>query len=198
MQILPDALPPLLSDAIEASARGDVELALKLFAQATEVPETAAWAHFLMGSEFAALGRMEEAEAGFSSAVLLAPRLEVARYQLGLLQFSSGRVPAALLTWQPLAEGAPDTAFCQWINGFSALARDEFDVARNYFQAGLQLNTDIPPMSADIQRVIAEIDKLLASATAMPIGDSDLPSEATEAGAEHVLLSNYHTQGSLH
>lgn len=198
MQTLPSDLPPLLAKAIEASSSGDADLALSLFAQATRDPEISAWAHFLMGAEYAALGRIDETEAGFSTAVLLAPGLPVARYQLGLLQFSSGRVPAAFLTWQPLLEGNPDTAICQWIKGFAALASDEFAAARGHFEAGIQLNTDNPPMSADIRRVIAEIDQLTP-----PPGETQAQALDDSAGAEegdtaHVLLSNYQTQGSLH
>lgn len=198
MQTLPSDLPPLLAQAIEASSSGDADLALSLFAQATRDPEISAWAHFLMGAEYAALGRIDEAEAGFSTAVLLAPGLPVARYQLGLLQFSSGRVPAAFLTWQPLVEGDPDTALCQWIKGFAALARDEFSAARSHFKLGLQLNTDNPPMSADIQRVIAEIDQLMASSENSPAPTPEFADGADEGDAAHVLLSNYQTQGSPH
>jgi tetratricopeptide (TPR) repeat protein len=198
MQTLPSVLPPLLAQAIEASSSGDTDLALSLFAQAAQDPETSAWAHFLMGSEYAALGKMDEAEAAFSTAVLLAPGLLVARYQLGLLQFSSGRVPAAFLTWQPLLESDPDTALCQWIKGFAALARDEFDAARSHFKTGLQLNTDNPPMSTDIQRVIAEIDQLMASSGNAPAPTPGFSDGAEEGDAAHVLLSNYQTQGSQH
>lgn len=196
MQTLPHALPALLAQAIDASSSGNVSLALSLFAHATKDPEISSWAHFLMGAEYASLGRMDEAEASFSTAVLLAPGLHVARYQLGLLQFLAGRLPAAFLTWQPLQVGDPGTALCQWINGFAALARNEFDVARNHFKAGIQLNTDNPPMSADIQRVIASIDQLAA-----PSGDTQAPNDSAgteESDAAHVLLSNYQRQGSIH
>ncbi|KQO16490.1 hypothetical protein ASF11_10005 [Acidovorax sp. Leaf76] len=199
MQSLPSNLPPLLAQALEASSTGDTDLALSLFAQAAQDPETSPWAHFLMGAEYAALGKMDEAEAGFSTAVLLAPGMLVARYQLGLLQFSSGRVSAAFLTWQPLVEGDPDTALCQWIKGFAALAQDDFETARAHFEAGIALNTDNPPMSADIRRVIAEIDQLIdSSADKTPAPTPEVAENAEEGDAAHVLLSNYRTQQSLH
>ena len=199
MQTLPSALPPLLAQAIDASSNGDAELALSLFAQATQDPEVSASTHFLMGAEYAAMGKMDEAEAGFSTAVLLAPGLHVARYQLGLLQFSSGRVAAAFLTWQPLVEGDPETALCQWIKGFAALAQDDFATARNHFEAGIQLNTGNPPMSADIQRVLAEIDQLVATGVVPGDGTPGVTESETEEGDQaHVLLSNYQTQDPIH
>ena len=198
MQTLPNDVPPVLAQAIEASASGDADLALSLLAQAARDPGISAWAHFLMGAEYAALGKTDEAETGFSTAVLLAPGLYVARYQLGLLQFSSGRVPAAFLSWQPLVEGDPNTAMCQWIKGFAALARDDFDAARSHFEAGIQLNTDNPPMSADIQRMIAEIDQLMASSENSPAPTPEFADGGDEGDAAHVLLSNYQTQGSPH
>lgn len=175
-----------LDQALEASARGDSAIATELFLQAiAEQPDSGA-AHFLLGSEFAALGDIVRAEHHISTALLLSPQWHVARYQLGLLQFSDGRVPAALLTWQPLAELEESSPLPHWIQGFVALARNDFDGARPLFEAGLERNAENPAMSADIQRVLAAMPS--PEASAQPADD----------GVAHVLLSNYQQAGPAH
>ena len=79
-----------------------------------------------------------------------------------------------------------------FVLGFSALARDEFDVAVRHFEAGVALNHANPPMNADIERVIAAIRRLLSS------GQGE-PAEVAPASPEdaHVLLAAYR-QSSIH
>jgi tetratricopeptide (TPR) repeat protein len=175
-----------LNQALQASAQGDSAAATALFLQAiAEQPDSGA-AHFLLGSEYAALGDISRAEQHISTALLLAPQWHVARYQLGLLQFSDGRAPAALLTWQPLL-GLEDTSpLPHWVQGFMALAHDDFEAARTLFEAGLQRNADNAAMSADIHRILA----------AMPVPGQ--PEEPADNNVSHVLLSNYQPSGPVH
>lgn len=175
-----------LDQALQASASGDSALAMRLFMQAVDEQPSSAAAHFLLGSECAAMGDMAPAERHISTALLLSPQWHVARYQLGLLQFSDGRVPAALLTWQPMASLEDGSPLPHWVHGFAALARDDFDVARRLFEAGLARNAEHPPMSADIQRILA----------AMPA--SKPPGEPADDSVAHVLLSNYQPAGPAH
>jgi tetratricopeptide (TPR) repeat protein len=177
---------PALDRALEASARGEAAAAVELFLQAIAEQPDSEGAHFLLGSEYAALGDIAQAERHITTALLLRPQWHVARYQLGLLQFSDGRVPAALLTWQPLASLEESSPLPHWVHGFAALARNDFGAARPLFEAGLARNTEHPPMSADIQRVLA----------AMPGAE---PTAETEGdGVAHVLLSNYQQAGHVH
>jgi tetratricopeptide (TPR) repeat protein len=97
-------IDPLLEQGLAASQANDSVRALDLFAQASAAAPTAGLPHFLMASEWASLGEIEKAEAAFANAVLLAPDLTIAHYQLGLLQFSSGRAALALVIWQPLLQ----------------------------------------------------------------------------------------------
>src|SRR4051812_25103195 len=80
-----------LDAGVVASQTGDAQRALDLFVKASAALPSWGLPHFMIGSEHAAAGRMAQAEAEFANAVLLAPLLHLARYQLGLLQFSSGR-----------------------------------------------------------------------------------------------------------
>jgi tetratricopeptide (TPR) repeat protein len=186
-------ITPLLQQALAASAQGDNEAALALFSQAAQEEPSSGIPHLLIGAEYAALGQADKAETAFANAVLLAPDLAIARYQLGLLQFSSARVGAALITWQPLLALGELNPLPSFVLGFTALAQDDFETARSYFETGISLNTDNPPLTSDIEKVLRNMDMALAALDAEKGKSSSDDSEAS-----HILLSNYHQQGLAH
>lgn len=187
----PDAL---LRDAIAASQRNDSETALSLLARIGELAPHSAIPHLLAGGELAQIGRYAEAESAYAKAVLADPQLHIARYQLGLLQFTSGNMPMSMLSWQPLLELGPQHALSLFVQGFAQLAQDNFADAASLFQAGMATNTDNAPLNADIEMVLQRIAKLTGNDGHSAPQHADAAREpATEeplAGA-HVLLSNY-------
>ncbi len=154
-----------------------------------------------MGAEFAALGDMTQAEAAFANATRLAPEFPMARYQLGLVQFSSGRAAMGLLTWQPLLD-LPDTdPLPHFVNGFAALAQDRFEEALAFYEQGLARNTANPPLSGDIEKVMAGIrDAMARNAEAERASNADAESaDAADASSNaHILLANYQQNGPGH
>lgn len=185
----------LLQAGLAASQANDGERALELFAQASRACPGSAVPHFLAGSEYAALGQVDKAEVALANAVLLAPAFHIARYQLGLLQFSSGRSAVALVTWTPLFELDEAQALGHFVKGFAALAQDEFAQAKSCFEAGLVRNTGNAALSQDIEKVLHGIDAAIAPSA------SPAQPEAPERGeaAAHILLSNYGKfGGTLH
>lgn len=191
----PDAL---LREAIAASQRGDTEAALRLLASVTEVAPQAAIPHLLAGAELAQAGRYAEAEAALARALLADAGLHIARYQLGLLQFTSGNVAMALLSWQPLLELGDGHALSLFVQGFAQLAQDSMSEAARLFHAGMDANTDNAPLNADIRLVLQRMADTVASGQAP--APAPAPAAAAAAAPEqattdtHVLLSNY---GSL-
>lgn len=187
----------LLQAGLAASQANDAERALELFAQASAASPASGIPHFLAGSEYAALGQYEKAEAALANAVLLAPAFDIARYQLGLLQFSSGRAAVALVTWQPLFALDDAQALGHFVRGFAALAQDNFAQAKEHFQAGLERNTGNPALSADIRKVMQGIEDAL-SKNGPEVPTPHEPAEQ-DPSAAHVLLSNYGKfGGTLH
>jgi tetratricopeptide (TPR) repeat protein len=178
-----------MEQALAASHRDDVEAALAAFRSAAAADPGSALPHFLMGAEYAQAQRLAEAEAAFANAVLLAPDFETARYQLGLLQFTSGRAAVAHVTWEPLFRLPETHPLRSFVLGFAALARDEFDAALSHFQAGIDLNQVNLPMNNDIRQVIAAIERLR--------GREQPGIAQAEPVAEHVLLAAYR-QGAVH
>lgn len=182
----------LIAQGMTASQAGEDAQAIACFRQASATRPEAGLPQFLLGSEFAALGDTDKAEAAFANATRLAPGFPMARYQLGLLQFSSGRPAMALLTWQPLLE-LPDTdPLPHFVTGFALLAQDQFEQALRHFQQGLGLNTSNSALSQDIEKVMSGI-RLLAQRPQEPSGG--LPTSESEA---HMLLANYQQQGRAH
>ena len=171
----------LLQEGVAASRSDQTEAALALFARASDADPSSGLPHFLIGSEQASAGNVQAAELSFACAVLLAPGFTLARYQLGLLQFSSQRAPLALLTWQPLFQLPEDDALHHFVRGFAALAQDAFDEALRHFRGGLDCQPANPALCADILQVIDGIERL---------GRSQ-PSSPDDAVADHVLLSAY-------
>lgn len=177
---IPTDFDTRLAEGLAASQAGRASEALALFARASEADPTSGVPHFLIGSEHASAGDFQAAELAFARAVLLAPGFPLARYQLGLLQFSSQRVPLAFLTWEPLL-ALPDTdALAHFVRGFAALAQDALDEALGHYRTGLACNPPNAALRADIVQLIEAVEKLQRR-------------EAPPAGqeAQHVLLSAY-------
>jgi tetratricopeptide (TPR) repeat protein len=174
----------LIAEGLEASREDRMEAALALFAQASAMAPSSGVPHFLAGSEYANAGNIELAEAAFAHAVLLAPEFALARYQLGLLQFSSQRPTMALLTWQPLF-GLPNAdPLGHFVRGFEALARDSFTEALAHYREGLACTDINQAMAADVRQVVTAVENL-------PSRAAPIPAEADDPAARHVLLSGY-------
>lgn len=183
-----------LHKAMRASQVGDTEGAVRLLEAAIAQAPADPLPHFLLAAELAQAGMKSEAEAAYAKTVLLAPQFATARFQLGLLQYTSGRVAMAFFTWQSLLE-LPDTnAFHHFVLGFAALAQDRFGDAVRHLQQGILLNQDNAPLNADISNVLHHIEPL-ASAAAKPTEPSQ---DDMVQASHHVLLANYQQDGLAH
>ena len=176
------AFDSLIAEGLAASREGRPEAALALFARAGERDPASGLPHFLAASEHAAAGEVEAAEASFANALLAAPAFSLARYQLGLLQFTSGRPAVAQLTWEPLLESTGPAALAHFVRGFASLAQDQLAQALVHFRAGLTCPDAPPAVSADIAKVIDAVEALSGAGSA----GGDAGGEAS-----HVLLEGY-------
>jgi len=113
--------------------------------------------HFLRGSMLAAERRYPEAHAAMSRAIEVAPGYAIARFQLGLLELSSGDPAAALGTWAPLQALDEDNPLRLFSAGLEHMARDEFEAARAKLEQGIALNQENPALNRDMRMVIAEM-----------------------------------------
>lgn len=172
----------LIRDGLAASRDNRSQAALDLYAQASAVLPASGIPHFLIGSEHASAGDMAAAEVAFANAVLLSPDFPLARYQLGLLQFSSRRAALALVTWGPLLALGPGESLGHFVRGFAALAEDRFTECAQHFASGLACADANPAVASDIRQVQQAVQGL---ADAVP----GAPRE--EPVGSHVLLAAY-------
>lgn len=170
----------LLAQGLEASRQGSIESALDLFAQASAVAPGSGVPHFLIGSEHAGSGNVDAAESAFARALLVAPEFTLARYQLGLLQYSSRRAALAMLIWQPLFSLPAADPLGHFVRGFEALARESYDEALGHYREGLACADINQAMASDIQRVVEAVCTLPGQA------EQEAPPNAS-----HVLLAGY-------
>ena len=146
--------------------------------------------HFLLASEYAAAGDYASAEACFAQTVLLAPAFHIARYQLGLLQFSSGRCHVAMITWAPLRMLPPDQPFPRLVDAFTALMSEHYLDARAQFTAAIPLAVNVG-LEADIRKLISRLDEQMGSEKAFGTTGGSTETEVQPESPNHVLLSNY-------
>lgn len=181
----PPDLQSLLQQGIAASNTQESDAALEIFVRCIQAYPSAPQPHLLIAAEHAAHRRFEQAENAFASAILLAPDLHVARYQLGLLQMTWERAVMALLTWQPLLLLPEDNPLVHFVRGYAALANDDFTTAANHFEVGLDLKNENAPMAEDIKKVLLKVREIILQKA------ENGSSPAEDMPQQHVLLSNY-------
>jgi tetratricopeptide (TPR) repeat protein len=145
----------------------------------------------LVAAAHAQAGQTDQAEASYIAALQRAPDLAIARFQLGLLQFSAGRPAAALATWAPFDSLGPDQPLRLFRDALACLAQDRFDEAIALFQQGMAANRDNPALNGDMQRFVDAINRLPGRQPS-GAGQEAAPSAADgQTGGEHFFLSAY-------
>lgn len=170
-----------LAESDEAAALGRID------ALVTEHPNDPRL-HFLGGSLLAAQARYEEARETMARAIEVAPDYAIARFQLGLLELSSGDATAAVATLQPLAELESEDALVLFARGLRHLAHDELGAAANLLKEGMKRNRDHPLVSRDMALIVERIEQESGSAGA----------PAEEMSAAQMLLQQHAVKSTKH
>jgi tetratricopeptide (TPR) repeat protein len=110
--------------------------------------------HFLRGSVLASLKRYDEAMRAMQQAIDITPDFAIARFQLGLLQLTSGLAAPALSTWGPLALLPDDHYLSFFVRGLQHMIRDEFDKAADLLRNGIDKNSENEPLNRDMRMLI--------------------------------------------
>ena len=142
--------------------------------------------HHLLGAMYAQLGMIDRAIDEMTEAVTHAPQLHMARFQLGLLHFTSTDVEAAEKVWEPLSQLPADNPLCLFRSGLMHLARDEFALCVKELRLGIERNTDHPSLNHDMRMLADMAEEAIAGGTA-----STEPAPPPVDAARHVLLSGY-------
>lgn len=205
----------LLALALEASRRDDAGHALAYLKEATARDDASPQALFMLGSEYAQLGMMDDAKASMTRAVKVGSDFPIARFQLGMLHVTSGDVEAAKAAWaslESLPDDHPHAYLAAFHRGMLHLVADEFDAAVAALLAGIEENRDNEALNNDMRRVIDAIDHLpgrspavaseQATATAEATSAAPAPTSEAEAEAEvepsHLFITAYTHRGKPH
>lgn len=187
-----------------ASSRNDSGSALAYLKEAASRADVSAEALFMLGSEYAQLKLLPEAHASLTRAIELSPTLHIARFQLGLLQLSSGQVDEARATWAPLTlldEQHPQRYLEVFHCGLISLIADQFEEAAQALQEGLRLNRSNAPLNADMLRILDAIEHLPGRPTSAPApahqGSKNAIGEA-ESEPSHLFINAYTHRGPTH
>jgi tetratricopeptide (TPR) repeat protein len=160
--------------------------------------------HFLKGSLLAGQQQYAEGLVAMRHAVALAPGYDIARFQLGLLELSSGDAEAADATLQPLADAIDEKALSLFALGLRHLARDNFDRAETLLRRGIEINDEHPLVSRDMQLMLAGIADARAAQDALAESPPTVPDENARAApeedvsADHLLLQRYADKSTKH
>lgn len=121
--------------------------------------------HFLRGSVLAGDKAYGEARTAVGHAVRLAPDYDIARFQLGFLEFTSGELSAAAQTWKPLLSGPQGDPLRLFAEGLLCLPGDDIVGALARLGAGIAANGAYPPLNRDIELLIDQLSALEANTT---------------------------------
>lgn len=114
---------------------------------------------FLKGSLFAGSQRYDEARHEMHAALALSPGFDLARFQLGFLEFTSGFPEAAARVWARFQEDGEKSAFRLLAQGLMHLGQDRWADARRFLLEGMALNTDHPLINNDMQLLLDELSE---------------------------------------
>lgn len=141
--------------------------------------------HFLKGSVLAGIQRYAEGRLAMSNAIRIAPEYELARFQLGFLELTSGLAADAANTWQPFFELPESSAFRLLAAGLNCLTRDDFVECDKLLRIGMAANSEHPLINGDMQLILDEI-----AGQILEIPQSD-EAEGKPASATHQLLQQF-------
>lgn len=128
---------------------------------------------FLCGSVLAGLGRFADAHTMMQKAVAIAPGYDLARFQLGFLELTSGDANTAQETWAPLLNLPSDNPLKLFVEGLGKMLADEFEEAISFLQEGISRNQLLPPMNRDMGLLIYEMTRKLNAQSGETQIDSD-------------------------
>jgi len=142
--------------AIDASQKGDHHAALNYLTQALEnEPENASLIYF-QAAEHAELGLFERACTGMAKALEIDSRIDIARFQSGLLHLKLQRIDKARDAFSTLARTALDGSLRQFGEAYIHLLNHDPGNAITKLEAGL-LDCSNHALKADMTRILANI-----------------------------------------
>jgi Tfp pilus assembly protein PilF len=183
--------PPLNLDAdelthlaVKAMRSGRDDDALQLLQRAIERYPQDGNPHHLRGAILASRHQPAQAIEAMTQALTLNPQLVGARFQLGLLHFTSGNVFEAQSVWQPFENLDERHPLRLFKSGMLHLAKDEFEDCIALLEQGIAL-CDTESINKDMRRVIEKVRAIV------PARAPETLRSGTHDNPPHVMLQRY-------
>ena len=128
--------------------------------------------HFLQGSLLAGARDYGTARQAMARALELAPDFEIARFQLGFLEFTSGEPERAAASWTALGELADEHPLRLFSEGLMCLTSDDIPGGIALLRRGMAVNEANPPLNRDMQLLIDALSE--AQASSEPTSETEL------------------------
>jgi hypothetical protein len=166
--------------AVVGTIEQDSEAGLEAIERAlAEFPEDARL-HFLRGSLLIGARRFVEAHSALELAVSLAPDFQIARFQLGFFELTSGEAEAARVSWAPLKQVLSASHYlAEFVSGLEALIADRFADCIAALSRGIAANSENPPLNHDMELIIEKCAELLVQKP--ETGQQDDPDDVSAA-----------------
>jgi len=172
----PERANDLLRQGVEASQLGRSDDAVRHWSGAIAAMPRFPEAHYLLGAEYAHVGRYAEAAVELTLAVDQAPDLLAARVQLALLWLTLQAPSQTELIAKPLLDLSPDTAYHHFGAGLVALCRGDHAAAVQALRTAQSRPIDNAPLAADMAMLLKALTEQLPAAS--PSGASDIDHQA--------------------
>lgn len=156
LQCNDELMQQVLAMAGEDSQRG-VDAIEALLNEYPEDPRL----HFLKGSLLIGLKRFIGAHQAMQKAVEIAPGFDIARFQLGFFELTSGEADTAIATWQPLKNLPAVHYLHSFVDGLEHLAADRFELCIECLLAGIAANQENLPLNGDMELIIQKCAELV-------------------------------------
>jgi len=144
--------------ALHASSVGNQHACMTYLKELLQQQPAHAVALQLLATQHAEIGLYERAIKGMKAALTVNPRLEIARFQLGMLLLDRGRGREAQEQFAGL-QGTADKALEGYCEAMSALADEQVPLACEKLQRALSLPTANPALHALMRRVLERMSK---------------------------------------
>lgn len=149
---------------------------------------------YLLGAMHAQVGMYERAIEELQRAVVLAPDLDMAHFQLGMLLITRGDIVGARDTWAVLDRLEAGHPLNLFRDGMTKLVEDDFDGCVQSLRRGIEANHEHEALNRDMQRVIEAAE---AARDGRPPAAGTVPDAGADTDpAQHVLLAGYRPPSS--
>lgn len=167
--------------ALQASRADDTQATLAHLQRAAALEPASPAPYFVLGAHYAQARDNDLAEAAYLECLQRAPGFAIARFQLGLLQLTTGRPAVAQVSWGPLLQRDDADALKLFAQGLIATLAGDATTARECLQKGISLNLDNAPLNVDMQGVLDRLDR-----------EAPPPAPRAAGGAgDHFLIGAY-------